>query len=99
MPGPPDKWVPVGKMHERLRGEAKKAKIIVISARNEDQDIKDYVKRYNLPVEEVIITNNMNKLPYLKRANVIKHYDDNKEMVTQLHGSGIEMVILDPGAG
>lgn len=93
----PSYWVPFVKMHEKLREEAKTAKIIVISARNDDQDIKDYIKRYNLPVEQVIITNNMNKLPFLKRVNAIRHYDDNKQMVNQLHGSGIEFVLVDPG--
>jgi len=33
----------------------------------------------------------------LKRANVIKHYDDNQQMISQLRGSGIELVLVDPG--
>lgn len=89
-------YEPSLKMHKKLREEAEKNRILVISARDHSDKIWEFVKKYDLPVDEVIVTAMMPKLPFFKKHNVIRHYDDNKELIPQMKGSGIELVLVNP---
>lgn len=94
----PDSWEPFTEMHEQLKSDAKEHKIIICTARPHDAAIyvKEFCDMYNLPVEEIITTDNWPKAPYLIDAGAIKHYDDYEKNGKALKEAGIEFVLVDP---
>jgi hypothetical protein len=93
-----DKWVPFTEMHEQMREDAKTHRIIVVTSRPPatDEYVWEFIKKYDLPVEQVYATDNEPKTPLLKGLNVVKHYDDNIELREPLKQAGIEFVFVDP---
>ena len=93
----PDTWKPNLKLHDILKKEQKTHKVIIVTARPHwnKLEIQDFLKKWNLKVDDIITTNNMPKKPYLMKNNVIKHYDDNPKMITELKDSGIEFIVVD----
>lgn len=90
-------WKPFTEMFVQMKKDAKNHKIVITTARPKEFNkyVWDFIHKYNLPVEEVIATNNKDKAPYLKKMGVIKHYDD-KNISDSLKGTGIHFVLVDP---
>jgi uncharacterized HAD superfamily protein len=85
------------KLHDILRNEQKTHKVIIVTARDtwNKPEIKEFLDMWNLHVDEIITTDNRPKLDYLINNNVIRHYDDNTKMITELKDSGIEFILVD----
>ena len=68
-------------MHEKLRQEARSGhRIIVVSARCYDYPLREFIENHDLPVSNIFVTCDKSKIPILKQYNVIRHYDDNRNM-------------------
>lgn len=97
----PDLWTPKQSMIDSLINDAKDHDIYIVTARTGDINgnnpwVTNFVKEHKLPVKQIICTDDRPKLPYLKKINSIKHYDDNPDLVRQLKGSGIQLVLVNP---
>jgi hypothetical protein len=92
----PNSWVPNLKLHDLLRQEKKLHKVIITTARDtwNKPKIEKFLKKWNLPVDEIITTDNKPKKPYLIANNVIRHYDDNLNLIQELKGTGIEFILV-----
>lgn len=95
----PDTWEPNYLMHDILRREQKNNRIIIVTARDtwNKPEIKYFLEKYNLPVDEVITTDEMPKKSFLLEHNAIKHYDDNINLLNELKGTGIEFILIQDG--
>lgn len=91
-------WIPYEEMISQLREDAKTHRIVVVTARGKLDlpGAEDFIKHYNLPVEEIIATNNRPKYADLQRIGAVKHYDDNAKMKDELERMGIEFVQAHP---
>lgn len=93
-------WEHFDEMFEQMHKDAVDHDIVVVTARPDyggvPQAVDAYIAANNLPVSHVYYTDDMPKLPILKRIGAIKHYDDNPRMERQLRGSGIEFQLVDP---
>ena len=91
---------PYKSMHQKLRREAQSHKIIIVSARNRDgsmdQAAIDFCKIHNLPISQFFFTSGGQKISILKQQKVIRHYDDDPRMASQLMGTGIEFILVPP---
>lgn len=94
----PESWVPFTKMHDRMKEDSKSHRIIIVTARRKtcDQHLRDFIKMYDLPVEEIFYTDNSSKVPILLQQKAIKHYDDNLGLAMPLRSAGIEFIHVDP---
>lgn len=95
----PDTWEPFEMMHNAVRKEhANGNKVIVITARDEDNKpfIWEFIKKYDLPIEEVICTNDMPKLADIVVSGAFRHYDDSKVLGKGLAKHQIEFYLVDP---
>jgi len=54
--------------------------------------IKDFIKKYDLPIKQCHFTNHEPKGFYLKKIGAIKHYDDHDEQLTSAKEHGIEAI-------
>ena len=91
-------WIPSIKMHRILRSEHRAGnKIVLISARGKfgwipEDDIvyemkpviQKFLKKYHLPVDQIILTSDQPKAQFLKNINTIRHYDDNWNLIYEL---------------
>jgi hypothetical protein len=63
-----------------------------------EYDIKEFMEeffyKYNLPIEDIILTNNLPKKKILIKNKVVRHYDDNTELITDLEKTNIEFVYV-----
>ena len=93
----PNSWIPNLKLHDLLRQEKKLHKVIITTARDtwNKLEIEEFLKKWNLPVDEIITTDNKPKKPYLIANNVIRHYDDNLNLIQELKGTGIEFILVE----
>jgi hydroxymethylpyrimidine/phosphomethylpyrimidine kinase len=93
----PNTWAPNLKLHDILRNEQKTHKVIIVTARDtwNKPEIKEFLDMWNLPVDEIITTDNQPKLSYLIENNAIRHYDDNPKMIAELKDSGIEFILVE----
>lgn len=93
-------WEPFEQMFEQMKRDAIDHDIVVVTARSPIWEVQgavnSYIAEHELPVTEVYYTDNMPKLPILKRIGAIKHYDDNQKMASELRGTGIEFQLVDP---
>lgn len=95
----PDSWEPFYEVFDVMKKEALLHRIVVITKRDEymREELEYFVKKYDLPVDEIICTNNGRKLPYLLQIpNIRKHYDDHYELIKELRGTGIGFVRVNP---
>ena len=95
----PDTWQPFEMMHQAIRKEhANGNKVIVVTARDSwnAKEVEAYVKKYDLPIEEFIYTDNAPKLPYIVASMSIRHYDDSPMLKQGLKKHGIEFYLVDP---
>ena len=69
----PNTWKPNLKLHDILRQEQKTHKVIIVTARDtwNKPEIKEFLDMWNLPVDEIITTDNRPKLDYLINKNEI----------------------------
>ena len=73
-------------------------KVIIVTTRNDEYmpEVHEFIKKHNLPVEEVHNTNMSWKKNTLKRLNVHTHYDDNKDELRKLkHTKIIGKLVAD----
>lgn len=56
--------------------------------------IRKFIIKYQLPVDEIILTNDAPKIFDLRILKVIKHYDDNIEMIEELKNTNITFVYV-----
>lgn len=93
-----ESWIPFEPIHIKLKEDAKTHRIVVVTARPPETNdaIWNFIKEYDLPVEDVIATNNMPKYSVLKEMGAVRHYDDNGKMKDGLKALGIEFVQTDP---
>lgn len=89
---------PFHEMHDALKEESKTNKIIIVTKRDQAHInvILDFLEMHGLEVEQVICTNNKEKLPYLLELNVSKHYDDEISIGKDLEANGIEFIPVYP---
>jgi len=95
----PDTWEPIEIVHHAVKKEhAAGNKIIVITARDEYMKpaLWEFIKKYNLPIEEIECTNDDPKLNYIVSANSIRHYDDAEVLRKGLLKHGIQFYYVDP---
>lgn len=95
----PDTWEPFEMMHAAVRKEHNMGnKVIVITARDEYMKplLWAYIKKYDLPIEEIECTNDEPKLQYIVSSNSIRHYDDAAILKKGLKKHGIEFYYVDP---
>ena len=61
-------------------------KVIIVTTRDEKwkQEVLDFVKKHNLPIEEFHFTNGAWKRNTLKRLGVKVHFDDHKDELKRL---------------
>lgn len=92
----PDSWEPNFKLHDLLRKEADSHKVIIVTARDtwNKRQIEAFLNKWNLPVDEIITTDNKPKKSFLINNDVIRHYDDNPRLRTELAGTGIEFMLV-----
>jgi len=92
-------WTPNRAVFARMRKESRTNRVVICTKRDEwnMQEIEEFVKMHKLPVQEIVCTNNMPKLPYLKKLMAVRHYDDNPNMAQELAGSGIEFILVQDG--
>lgn len=85
-------------MHEKVRNEAKKHRVVIVTKRNEEDTdpVRHLIKRYDLPIKEVHATNNTHKLGTLLQLGVIRHYDDDGKMKDVLEEHNIEFIHVPP---
>ena len=90
-----DSWTPHEEMHRSLKEDAKTHRIVITTARHPstNKHLWEFIKRHDLPVEEIYATDLGDKLPYLKECGAIKHYDD-RDMTEELEGSGVEFILV-----
>ena len=74
-------------------------KIIVVSSRCNFENliktgISEFIKKYNLPIKDIYLTDDKPKIPLLENLGVSKHYDDNYMMINNFCGSNIEFVLV-----
>ena len=91
-----DSWKPNLKLHDIFRKEQRTHKIIVVTARDtwNKPQIEAFLRLWNLYPDEIITTDSTSKKPYLMKNNVIRHYDDNPKLQTELAGTGIEFMLV-----
>jgi hypothetical protein len=53
-----------------------------------------FFKKYKLPIEEIILTDNRPKKEILLKMKAIRHYDDNIELEQKLKNTNIEFVFV-----
>ena len=93
-------WEPAKNIHEILRKEYRSGhKIIIVTSRNEilnwmRRSIMEFVKEYNLPIDELVFTYNLSKKKILLEKKVIRHYDDNINLKYELKNTNIEFVYV-----
>lgn len=95
----PDTWEPFEMMHQAIRKEHSNGnKVILITARDSwnYKEIESYIKKYNLPIEEFIYTDNDPKLSFIVASLSIRHYDDSPLLKHGLKKHGIEFYLVDP---
>lgn len=99
---PIDYWndnpTPNPEIINKLREEAKTAKIVIVSARHDDAlpVVKAFVKRHSLPIDGIYFTGLESKLPILKKLDVVRHYDDLVDYIKGLEEAGIKHVLVVP---
>lgn len=93
-----ESWVPFEEMHVKMKEDAKTHRIVIVTARPpiSNEQIWKFVQEYDLPVEDVIATDNMPKYRVLKAMGAVRHYDDNGKMKDGLKQLGIEFVQTFP---
>lgn len=95
-----DNLIPNYKLMEEVKKEYNKGnKIIIVTARTDYDNIiktgiEKFIKRYDLPISDIILTNNRPKIQYLKNIGVIKHYDDNIHMINDFCNTGIDFILV-----
>lgn len=73
--------------HDYLRRMKKDAanghRIFIVTSRSESEagEVREFVKRHKLPVEEVIACDGKHKGPILKQLKSIRHHDDMPSML------------------
>ena len=87
---------PNEQMHQQLRQEAAKNKVVIVSARCPESQtiISDFCKQYALPITGIYTTCDRPKLPILLKLNAIRHYDDNLKVGRELSNSDIEFIYV-----
>ncbi len=92
-------WKPSVNIHQLLKKQYDNGcKIIVVSARECTSLMKNilykYIDKYELPVDDIVLTDRNNKIDFLLKYDVIRHYDDNIMMKYELENSGIEFIFV-----
>ena len=54
--------------------------------------IATFVRKYGLPIKDIIFTNGKWKADTLDKIGSILHYDDDKEEITRIQAKGIKVV-------
>lgn len=80
----------------RLKQEAKLHRIIIVTARCDTEEVESFIQWQRLPVSQIFVTCGRPKIDVLKANKAIRHYDDNPKMSSELRGSGIEFILVDP---
>jgi len=73
-----------------------KDKVIIISTRltEHKQDIDDFIKLYELPVNEVYCTEHNWKRNTLKKLGVDIHFDDNEDEIKRLKHTKVKGILV-----
>lgn len=58
--------------------------------------IKDFLKKYKIFIDDIILTNHTSKLPFLINEQVNFHYDDDVEVISELVSSSIKGILVTP---
>lgn len=58
--------------------------------------IKDFLKKYKIDVDDIILTNHTSKLPFLMNNQVNVHYDDDVGVISELVFSNIKGILVTP---
>ena len=58
--------------------------------------INDFLKKYKIKVDDIVLTNHTSKLPHLIYHNVKYHYDDDVSVISDLAFSHIQGILITP---
>lgn len=90
-------------MVELVKDYAKNgAKVIITTARKKTnetiEDIKSFIKHYNVPIKKVVFTNLEPKSSYLLARNVSHHYDDKEEVARDVmeNAPNVGITLVEP---
>lgn len=66
--------------------------VYIISARRDKQDLVNKAKEIGVPLSRVYATgSNKAKVEQIKKINISKHYDNNKDVIDALGSNGIKI--------
>jgi ATP-dependent RNA circularization protein (DNA/RNA ligase family) len=73
--------------------------IVIVTFRQDKdiQEVKNFVKEYQLPISKIINTCGKPKLPFLKKLHSILHIDDDLGTVLNAEKAGINAILVDDG--
>ena len=94
-----ESWQPNKTIFDQLNKEVEDGHtIIVVSSRNGYMipDMNSYIRKYKLPIKDIFLTENdyIKKSFILESLDVIKHYDDNKDIKTEVESVGTQFVLI-----
>ena len=87
-------------MVKELKKLSKKNSIVILTSRSEtpasDKEIKHFIKKNSLKVDDIIYTNGMFKANFIKKLGIINHFDDDPEEIVQIKKLGLQGELIDP---
>ena len=71
----------------------------VVTYRNDEDipEVKEFIKKWEIPITEVHNTNKGSKIPVLQRLGSTLHIDDHRPTVIQTEKAGIPCILVDDG--
>ena len=73
--------------------------VVVVTARNREYDsiyanvrIKDFIKKYKLPIKKIYFTSGKLKGPYLKKLNSSIHIDNDEKEISSCKECGVKTI-------
>ena len=80
----------IAKLIFKYHNDGKKVVIVTSRLDSAVDEIREFVKKHNLPIQEIYNTNMEPKLFTLERIKASTHYDDDIEEIRPLKSSGIK---------
>jgi len=91
---------PIKAIHDLVREKHREGFDIHVVTFRESKDVEEvkaFVREYNLPIKEVHNTSSKSKTPVLKKLNSVLHIDDSLSVVMGAASAGIKCIFVDCG--
>lgn len=70
-----------------------KLHIVTFRSENEKQEIEDFIKKHDLPIDSIVCTDSKPKIDYLKKLDSKLHVDDNFETTADAIMNNIDTML------